>query len=365
MGLTASGAPAGGKADEPAPHHNPALVGLALAALGIVYGDIGTSPLYTLKTVFDPANGLPLEPLNVIGIVSLIFWSLTIVVSLKYVTLILRANNHGEGGIMALLALAASSVVNKPRLRHVLLGIGVMGAALFYGDGVITPAISVLSAVEGLEVATPLAQALRDPDHAGRADHPVRDAKARHVGHRRGVRPGDGGLVHRAGRRRRDQYRGCAAHSRSARSARGPCILPAPPLARVRRARRRRALADGRRGAICRHGPLRRAPDPPDVVRHRLSRARAELSRTGRTAALRPVRAGESVLPALSAVDALSDGRPLDRRDGDRLAGRHLRHLFDDQAGDATRLPAAHERRAIRRRRRSARSTCRASTGRC
>ena len=136
MGLTASGAPAGGKADEPAPHHNPALVGLALAALGIVYGDIGTSPLYTLKTVFDPANGLPLEPLNVIGIVSLIFWSLTIVVSLKYVTLILRANNHGEGGIMALLALAASSVVNKPRLRHVLLGIGVMGAALFYGDGV-------------------------------------------------------------------------------------------------------------------------------------------------------------------------------------------------------------------------------------
>ncbi|MFM0395910.1 potassium transporter Kup [Paraburkholderia phytofirmans] len=128
---------------------------LALAALGVVYGDIGTSPLYTLQTVFDPANGLALNALNVVGIVSLIVWSLIVVVSLKYVTLILRANNHGEGGIMALLALAASSVSARPRLRHTLLGIGIMGAALFYGDSVITPAISVLSAVEGLEVAAP------------------------------------------------------------------------------------------------------------------------------------------------------------------------------------------------------------------
>ncbi|MBP0589376.1 potassium transporter Kup [Paraburkholderia sp. LEh10] len=138
----------------PAPH-KPALRSLALAALGVVYGDIGTSPLYTLQTVFEPSSGLPLTPLNVIGIVSLIFWSLTIVVSLKYVALILRANNHGEGGIMALLALAASSVAERPRLRHVLLIVGVMGASLFYGDSIITPAISVLSAVEGLEVAAP------------------------------------------------------------------------------------------------------------------------------------------------------------------------------------------------------------------
>ena len=154
MGSTAPGVPADDK-HAPEPHGHPALMGLSLAALGVVYGDIGTSPLYTLKTVFDPAGGLPLQPANVIGIVSLIFWSLTIIVSLKYVTLILRANNHGEGGIMALLALAASSVESKKRLKHVLLLIGVMGAALFYGDGVITPAISVLSAVEGLEVAAP------------------------------------------------------------------------------------------------------------------------------------------------------------------------------------------------------------------
>ncbi|WP_408263855.1 potassium transporter Kup [Paraburkholderia phytofirmans] len=136
-------------------HHRPAMPALALAALGVVYGDIGTSPLYTLQTVFNPVNGLSLNALNVVGIVSLIVWSLIVVVSLKYVTLILRANNHGEGGIMALLALAASSVSARPRLRRTLLGIGIMGAALFYGDSVITPAISVLSAVEGLEVAAP------------------------------------------------------------------------------------------------------------------------------------------------------------------------------------------------------------------
>src|SRR5450755_470828 len=136
-------------------HASSSASALALGALGVVYGDIGTSPLYVMKTVFDPVNGLALNPANVIGIVSLIFWSLMVVVSLKYVTLIMRADNHGEGGIMALLALAAHSVADRPKLRHLLLISGVFGAALFYGDGVITPAISVLSAVEGLELAVP------------------------------------------------------------------------------------------------------------------------------------------------------------------------------------------------------------------
>src|SRR5450755_2838878 len=136
-------------------HASSSASALALGALGVVYGDIGTSPLYVMKTVFDPVNGLALSSANIIGIVSLIFWSLMVVVSLKYVTLIMRADNHGEGGIMALLALAARSVADRPRLRHMLLMAGVFGAALFYGDGVITPAISVLSAVEGLELALP------------------------------------------------------------------------------------------------------------------------------------------------------------------------------------------------------------------
>ncbi|HJV79346.1 potassium transporter Kup [Noviherbaspirillum sp.] len=138
------------------PHASPnRVVALTLAAIGIVYGDIGTSPLYTLKTVFAEEHGLALNPGHLLGIVSLIFWGLVIVVSFKYVTLILRADNHGEGGIMALMALALSSVTEKSRWYRPLLLMGLFGAALFYGDGVITPAISVLSAIEGLEVATP------------------------------------------------------------------------------------------------------------------------------------------------------------------------------------------------------------------
>ena len=136
-------------------HKKSSLVGLTLAAVGIVYGDIGTSPLYTLKTVFDPTHGLSVTHNNLLGIVSLIFWGLTLIVSLKYVTLVLRADNRGEGGIMALMALVLSSVSKSSRWHVPLMVIGVFGATLFYGDSVITPAISVLSAIEGLEVATP------------------------------------------------------------------------------------------------------------------------------------------------------------------------------------------------------------------
>ncbi|MEX5745660.1 potassium transporter Kup [Massilia sp. X63] len=128
---------------------------LTLAAVGIVYGDIGTSPLYTLRAIFDAEHGLPLTTPNILGIVSLIFWSLTIIVSLKYVTLVLRADNRGEGGIMALMALATNSVTKTSSWYFPLMVIGVLGATMFYGDSVITPAISVLGAIEGLEVAAP------------------------------------------------------------------------------------------------------------------------------------------------------------------------------------------------------------------
>jgi KUP system potassium uptake protein len=131
------------------------LSALTLAALGVVYGDIGTSPLYTMKTVFSPEYGLALNTANVLGVVSLILWGLTLVVTLKYITLIMRADNHGEGGIIALLALALSSVEGSPRLSRALMIVGLIGTALFFGDGIITPAISVLGAVEGLEVAAP------------------------------------------------------------------------------------------------------------------------------------------------------------------------------------------------------------------
>lgn len=131
---------------------------LALAALGIVYGDIGTSPLYAIKEVFAGAHPVPVMPDNVLGILSLIFWSLAIVVSIKYVAFIMRADNRGEGGIMALMALALRKAEGR-RGRAAIMLAGIAGAALFYGDGVITPAISVLSAVEGLEVATPALKA--------------------------------------------------------------------------------------------------------------------------------------------------------------------------------------------------------------
>ena len=128
---------------------------LALAALGVVYGDIGTSPLYALKEVFgSPHHPVPITPDNVLGILSVVFWALMLVVTGKYVSFIMRADNRGEGGIMALMALALRDV-KEGRRRYFILMIGLFGAALFYGDGVVTPAISVLSAVEGLEVITP------------------------------------------------------------------------------------------------------------------------------------------------------------------------------------------------------------------
>jgi KUP system potassium uptake protein len=131
-----------------------ALATLTLAAIGVVYGDIGTSPLYALKEVF--AHGrVPLNADNILGILSLAFWTLTVVVSLKYVALILRADNNGEGGLIAMLALASQAVKDRPVLRSRLLLLGIFGTAIFFGDGVITPAISVLSAVEGLEVVEP------------------------------------------------------------------------------------------------------------------------------------------------------------------------------------------------------------------
>jgi KUP system potassium uptake protein len=130
-------------------------LGLAVGALGVVYGDIGTSPLYTLRECF---NVYSIEPsnANVLGILSLIFWTILIIVTLKYVWIVMRADNHGEGGTLALLALLLDSAWASSRSLWLLVACGMLGAAMFYGDGIITPAISVLSAVEGLEVATPV-----------------------------------------------------------------------------------------------------------------------------------------------------------------------------------------------------------------
>ncbi|KAA0084022.1 potassium transporter Kup [Trinickia soli] len=131
------------------------LPALALAAIGVVFGDIGTSPLYALKEAFSPAHGIALTDHSILGVISLLFWAIVVVVSIKYVLFVMRADNNGEGGVLALMALSLRPFSAKSRVTGVLMMLGIFGACMFYGDAVITPAISVISAVEGLEIATP------------------------------------------------------------------------------------------------------------------------------------------------------------------------------------------------------------------
>jgi KUP system potassium uptake protein len=148
-------APPPGAAPAAAAAHHGGKAALTLGALGVVFGDIGTSPLYAMKETFAGAHTLAPSPSHVYGVISLIFWSIMIIVTLKYVMFIMRADNEGEGGIMALIALVQGVQLRTPRAKMALVALGIFGAALFYGDGMITPAISVLSAVEGLELVQP------------------------------------------------------------------------------------------------------------------------------------------------------------------------------------------------------------------
>ncbi|MBP6583051.1 MAG: KUP/HAK/KT family potassium transporter, partial [Chromatiaceae bacterium] len=131
----------------------PALPAITLAAIGVVFGDIGTSPLYALKEIFNGHHPIPVTPENILGMLSMVFWSIMVLVSIKYLMIIMRADNHGEGGSLALLALVTERARN-PRMAWAITLVGIFAAALFYGDSMITPAISVLSAVEGLEIVT-------------------------------------------------------------------------------------------------------------------------------------------------------------------------------------------------------------------
>jgi KUP system potassium uptake protein len=131
------------------------LPALALAAIGVVFGDIGTSPLYALKEAFSKSHGIELNEASVLGVISLLFWAIVIVVGIKYVLFVMRADNNGEGGVLALMTLALRTLKESGRATGVLMMLGIFGACMFYGDAVITPAMSVISAVEGLEIATP------------------------------------------------------------------------------------------------------------------------------------------------------------------------------------------------------------------
>src|SRR5215210_9269287 len=144
--------------------HHAGTAALSLGALGIVFGDIGTSPLYALQTVFAADDhAVRATESQVYGVISLVFWAITIIVSIKYIAFIMRADNDGEGGIMALIALIRSVGLERRAAQLFLVALGIFGASLFYGDGMITPAISVLSAVEGIEVVSPSLDSLVVP----------------------------------------------------------------------------------------------------------------------------------------------------------------------------------------------------------
>ncbi len=315
---------------------------VSLAALGVVYGDIGTSPLYVMKTVFDPVHGLTASEGNVVGIISLIFWALMMVVSLKYITLILRADNHGEGGIMALLSLASSSVISRPHLRNILFLIGAFGAALFYGDGVITPAISVLSAVEGLEVATPLLKPYVAAHHVGCPDCTFPAAATWNRGNRRDIRPRHADMV---------QYPGFVGVMNIIAA---PQILTAlNPLHAFAFCVNNGWLAFiafgavvlggyGRRSTLCGHGALWRKTDPLGMVCLRAARAHVELPRARGFASLQSVSNFQSFLSPVSCLGAISRCRVGDSCYGHCFAISHIRCFFDDQAGNPTGIFAAH-----------------------
>ena len=230
---------------------------VVLGAIGVVFGDIGTSPLYTLRTVFAPEHGLDPGREQVYGVVSLIFWAITLIVSVKYVTFIMRADNDGEGGIMALIALIQRANLRSRGAQITLVLLGVFGASLFYGDGMITPAISVLSAVEGLEVVDEDLEQFVIPITI--AVLTALFASQRFGTARVGVllRPGDDPVVQRAGDLR------LRPHARAPRDPAGAVAaprrrVPLQPRARgVRRARRRRARGHRRGGPVRRHGALR------------------------------------------------------------------------------------------------------------
>jgi hypothetical protein len=209
-----------------------------------------------MKEIFSPGVGVPLDAPHIVGAVSTIFWMLMLVVTLKYVLLILRADNQGEGGIMALTALAVRAAGSSPARRTALLLTGVFGAALFYGDSVITPAISVLGAAEGLEVVAPgLAPWVVPISVAILAGLFLASASARAASASHSA--GDRALVRHARRHRRVADRAGAADPAGARPARGARVPARAGLAALRRGRRDRARAHRRRGALCRHGPLR------------------------------------------------------------------------------------------------------------
>ena len=324
-------------------------LGVVIAALGVVFGDIGTSPIYTLQTVFNPhdPHPVPVAHHNVYGVVSLIFWSVMIIVTLTYVTLVMRADNNGEGGIMALITLlrrwtggrsrrasAAAcrgrSVRGRPVLRrqHDHSGdLGAVGRRGHTGD-------------------RPWLQRLHRADHRGDHRRAVLRAKPRHRRRRSVLRTGDDPVVHGDRRVRHPRHRRQPRDPQGAVADIRACLHDRPFPHRLLRTRSDRSFGHRRRGAVRRHGALRQARDHIRLARPRASRLHAELLRPGRAGAGRRVDGGRPVLPPDPGVGANSHGVLGNSGHRDRLAGGDHRRVLRGVAGRAARLPAAAAYRA-------------------
>src|SRR5882672_7009321 len=283
------------------------VVPLTLTALGVVYGDIGTSPLYTIRECFYGTHAVPVTAENVLGVLSMVLYALVIVISIKYIAIVMRADNQGEGGILALTALVpARGMAAARRARPILIGLGIFGAALLYGDGMITPAISVLGAVEGLQVETPLFAPYVVPMS-------VAILVVLFLFQKYGT--------HRVGR------------------LFGPIMVVWFVT-----------IAGLGVSWIVREPGVIAAINPVHAARyfqaHGIPGTGVELFRPGGPAAAQRRGRAAAVLPARAVVGALPAGRHRDCRRHHRVAGAHLRRLLADAAGDSARVRPAPRHRA-------------------
>ena len=310
---------------------------LVIGALGVVFGDIGTSPLYALKVCFTGQHALTPSPQNILGLVSLIFWSLTLVVSIKYALFIMRADDEGEGGVFAMLALLHKNL--GPNLgRGLVLG-GLFGSALLYGDGLITPVISVLSALEGLEVATTQAKPFVLPLTClvllllfGVQSHGTGS-----IGKLFGpvmilwfiILAGLGLRAIESNPEILGRSRPQVCHT----------IFPSKWVDWFFSFGGRGALHHRMRGPVCRYGALRGKIYPHLLVFYRPAGAPLQLLRPRRLDFARSQDCHRLILPSCSTQAALSHGRPFYRGDHHRLSGYYFRSLFADQTGHAIGFP--------------------------
>ncbi len=322
---------------------------LVIGAIGVVYGDIGTSPLYTLRQCFTGMHRLDLSAANIMGILSIIFWSLVIVVTLKYVTLIMRADNRGEGGILALTALVSRTLESQPRRRWWFVGFGIFGAAMFYGDGMITPAISVLGAVEGLDIITAQLHPFIDPIAIVIiiALFAIQRSGTARVGMFFGpvmcawfVTLALLGITQVI-----DEPRVLAAIN----PAHAVAFVVANPTAAFLALGAVVLAVTGTEALYADMGHFGKAPDPARVAAVRDAGARPELLRPGRVAARRSGRDQESVLSARADLGFDPVGDPRDLGGRDRVTGGDLRRVLADARRDSDGLlSAAHHQAHVR-----------------